>query len=279
MRTRIFNKMTANEVEAYLARGGNTIFVAVGVVEVHGAMPIDVEQIVAEGFAVAMAEKGDGLAMINLPYFFPGGTIVSNATVQVSVRESINYLMMLARSLVAQGFRKIFFVSGHGPAALYIDAMCRDFFQETKIHVCHLNSMGFMRNFGPKEGVGFEGLDRMACGAYKMLGQIHYLPIDPNSVEAPSLLRDPTLPRCQLEDALRPYGGKTSIYYEGPEFHGGGRAFHSEQERLEACEEGEALIRSIVDRMDLEYLKQVLDRYHAYVQDVIQKYPRMAGKY
>ena len=81
MRTRVFNKMTAKEVEEYLARGGNTIFVAVGVVEVHGAMPIDVEQIFPEGLALAMAEKADGLAMINLPYFFPGGTIVSNATV------------------------------------------------------------------------------------------------------------------------------------------------------------------------------------------------------
>ena len=67
-----------------------------------------------------MAEQSDGLAMINLPYFFPGGTIISNATVQVTVRDGIDYLMMLSRSLVSQGFKKIFFVSGHGPAfALY----------------------------------------------------------------------------------------------------------------------------------------------------------------
>ena len=29
MRTRIFNKMTAQEVEDYLARGGDTMFIAV----------------------------------------------------------------------------------------------------------------------------------------------------------------------------------------------------------------------------------------------------------
>ena len=51
MRTRIFNKMTAKEVENYLARGGDTIFVPVGVVECHSAMPIDVEQIVPEAYA------------------------------------------------------------------------------------------------------------------------------------------------------------------------------------------------------------------------------------
>jgi creatinine amidohydrolase len=50
MRTRIFNKMTAKEVEDYLARGGNTIFVGVGVIEVHGAMPIDAETIVPDTF-------------------------------------------------------------------------------------------------------------------------------------------------------------------------------------------------------------------------------------
>ena len=102
MRTRILNKMTANEVENYLARGGDTIFVAVGVVECHSAMPVDAEEILPEGFAVAMAEKADGLALINLPYFFPGGTIISNATVQVTVRQSIGFLMTLSRSLVAQ---------------------------------------------------------------------------------------------------------------------------------------------------------------------------------
>lgn len=56
MRTRFFNKMTAKEVEDYLERGGNTIYVDVGVVEVHGASPVDVEQIMPEAYALAMAE-------------------------------------------------------------------------------------------------------------------------------------------------------------------------------------------------------------------------------
>ena len=47
MYTRVYNKMTADDIQAYLDRGGNTIFVAVGVVEVHGAMPVDVEQAVS----------------------------------------------------------------------------------------------------------------------------------------------------------------------------------------------------------------------------------------
>ena len=107
--------MMAMEIEDYLARGGNTIFVAVGVTEVHGALPIDCETILPEAFALEMAEQSDGLALINLPYFFPGGTIISNSTIQVTVRDSIDYLMMLSRSLLSQGFKKIIFVSGMLP--------------------------------------------------------------------------------------------------------------------------------------------------------------------
>lgn len=73
MRTRILNKMTANEVENYLVQGGNTIFVAVGVVEMHGSLPLDVETVIPEAYAVTMAEKADGLALINLPYFSRAG--------------------------------------------------------------------------------------------------------------------------------------------------------------------------------------------------------------
>ncbi len=285
MRTRIFNKMTANEVEAYLARGGNTIYVGVGVVEVHGASPIDVEQIGPEAYAVAMAEATDGLAMINLPYFFPGGTIVSPATVQVSVRESIDFLMMLSRTLVAQGFRKIFYISGHGPAKLYIDAMCRDFFQESKIHVCHLNSMIFGRNFGEKAADGkpdFSKLEFMTAGAYKILHQEQYLPVDPEAKDPEFSFSAPMDPRMQeLCDAIKPLGGSASMYYSNDNQHGAGRPYRSIEERDEACRKGEQLIREEVERMKpaLVRLQNAIDHYHEYVQEQIKVHPRFGGKY
>ena len=279
MRTRVFNKMTAQEVEDYLARGGDTIFVAVGVVECHGAMPIDTEQTVPEGFALVLAEKADGLAMINLPYMFPGGTIVSNATVQVTVRQSIDFLMMIGRSLVAQGFRKIFFISGHNPADLYIDAMCRDFFQETKIHCCHLHPGYADRPQGPIDHSKPMPKRYGLYGAYKMLGQMEYLPVDPNAEEkfVWGAGNDPA--QTELTAALRPFGGKTSIYYSNPNQHGGGRAFHSEEERLEACLKGEQEIRETVEKMDLERLKNAIDAYHEHVQQIMKEHPRLAGQY
>ncbi len=279
MRTRIFNKMLGTEVEGYLSRGGNTIFVAVGVTEVHGALPIDCETICPEAFALEMAEQGDGLAMINLPYFFPGGTIISNATVQVSVRDSIDYLMKIARSLVSQGFRKIMFVSGHGPASLYIDAMCRDFFQETKIHVCHINLMAVFQNFGPEGEHPFKLLDKMVYGSYKKMNQIEYLPVDPEAEEMPRPAYDDSNALSQLSNAIRPLGSRASAYYGSPEEHFGGKPFVSDQERLEACEIGESMIHETVARMDLEGIKTAIDDYHEYVQNVLENYPRLKGEH
>ena len=280
MRTRIFNKMTAQEVEDYLARGGNTIFVGVGVIEVHGAMPIDAETIMPEAYALAMAEKADGLAMINLPYMFPGGTIVSNATVQVTVRQSIDFLMMIGRSLVAQGFRKIFFISGHNPADLYIDAMCRDFFQETKIHCCHLKPGMFGRDMSKPFSFGDSPWIYSGYGAYKIMGQMEYLPIDPDAPDPETRMGQEVSPiQRELSAALRPFGGKTSIYYSSSKEHGGGRAFRSEEERLEVCTRGEQEIRDKVAKMDLERLKNAIDAYHAHVRQIMKEHPRLAGQY
>ena len=278
MRSRIFNKMTAREVEDYLARGGNTIFVGVGVVEVHGALPIDCETIMPEACALEMAEQADGLAMINLPYFFPGGTIISNATVQVSVRESIDFLMTIGRSLVSQGFKKIFIVSGHGPSSLYVNAFCRDFFQETKVHVCHINLATAMRSYAPQPDENdnpMAVMNKMMYGSYKKMNQINYLPVDPNGEEEARPPYDPESPQNKLNKYLRPLGGNTSILYASPEYHGGGRPFVSEEERMQVCEEGEKLIHEMVANMHLDELKDALDTYQNYVAEVEKKYPRI----
>ena len=282
MRTRILNKMLASEVEEYLARGGNTIFVGVGVVEVHGGMPADVEQIVPEAMALAMAEEYDGLALINLPYNFPGGTIVSNATVQMSVRDSIDYLMKICHSRVAQGFKKIFMLSAHGPARLYIDAMVRDFFQETKVMVCNINTMRPMMTYKDENGesYGLGILHMMAYGGYKMLHQEAYLPVDPNGKPIPEELtvQDPRLVR--MMDAARACGVGACILFGKPEEHGGTDApFKSIEDRDAACAKGEKIIRDIVKSIPISDLQAALDDYEGYIKDMQEKYPRLKGIY
>jgi len=282
MRTRILNKMLASEVEAYLARGGESIFVGIGVVEVHGGMPVDIEQIVPEAQALAMAEEYDGLCLINLPYMFPGGTVVSNSTVQMSVEDSMAHLKKILYSLVAQGFKKIYLLSGHGPARLYIDAMQRDFFQETKVHVCHVNTinamMGYKKPNGEPYGMGI--LHAMAAGAYKMLHQEDYLPVDPNGKGIdPELMKlDPRLK--EMQDACKACGALTAILYSRPEQHGGNDApFKSVEERDAACAEGEKIIRDIAKLVPIPRLSAAIDQYNEYIAELQEKYPRLKGQY
>lgn len=282
MRTRILNKMMASEVEEYLARGGNSIFVGVGVVEVHGTMPIDVEQILPEAQALALAEEYDGLALINLPYMFPGGTIVSNATVQMSVRDSMDYLTKILHSLVAQGFKKIYLLSGHGPARLYIDAVQRDFFQETKIHICHLNTMELMFRSMRENNGAFtpDVLMNMCFGAYKMLHQEDYLPVDPNGkgIDPELAKMDPRVDR--LNAACAACGSPAAMYYSRPEQHMGTDApFKTIEERDAACDKGVEAIRQMAKMTPVPELSAALDDFYVYLDEVMEKYPRLKGQY
>ena len=277
MRTRIFNKMTHNEVQAYLDRGGNTIFLGVGVVETHGNLPIDCETIGPEAKAVLLAEKADGLAMINLPYFYPGGTVISNATVRLSIMDCIDYLRKICFSLVEQGFKHIFMITGHGPSALYVNAFIRDFFEETLIHPCHLSNLsGKPFDFSaPADPEAFKRLSYSTYGAYKIMGQMEYLPVDPN-VEKQEAERMPTDPRMDRFSRMAfGFGGICAQIYSDPRQHAGGLIFKSEEERLEACKLGEQVLREEVDACPINEYIAALDAYQTYVQEVYAKQPRI----
>ncbi len=263
--------MTAQEVQDYLDRGGDTMFIAVGVVECHGMFPIDCETIIPEAFAMLLADKADGLAMINLPYFYPGGTVISNATVSFTIRDGIDYLNKICHSLVDQGFKKLFILSGHAPASLTINAFCRDFFEETLIHPCHL--MQIARAAGVQTD-----FDTLAYGAYKIMGQMEYLPVDPNAEETQPMRMetDPALER--FSKLYRPFGGFTGTIYSDPAQHGGGRLFRSDEERLEYCKNGEKQLREIVDKCNINELKAALGEYQEYIQRMYAKFPRIKTK-
>ena len=55
------------------------------VLQKHMGVPLDAETVLAEAVALKMAEETNGLVLHNLPYFFPGGTVIARGTVQMSV--------------------------------------------------------------------------------------------------------------------------------------------------------------------------------------------------
>ena len=280
MRNHILSKMTGEEVEQYLDRGGDTIFIAVGVVECHGTLPVDCETIGPEAYAIALAEKYDALAMIALPYFYPGGTVISNATVHMSIPHSIATLKQICRSLVDQGFKKLILISGHGPSSISIDAFVRDFYETYHIHPVHLSSMFLQLNaFGNDFGRMAEETKYLIYGQYRYMGQEEYLPVYPDAPAA-TLPRKETEPELKaFEKAVRAFGGYASvlsIMYSDPAEHGGGIILRSEKERSEACEKGEETFRKIIDATDLSELLKTLGDYQDYTQRLVEKFPRLA---
>lgn len=285
MRTRVFNKMTAQEIEDYLACGGDTMFIGIGVVEVHGACPIDCETILPEAMAIAMAEKADGLAMINLPYFYPGGTVISNSTVHLTILDCVDYLKKICKSLLDQGFRRIYLVNGHGPHIVTLGAFCREFFGETLIHVCNMSIIGMMVKAFGIESINMSHtrpskIDLMTYGAYKMLNQLDYIPVDPNA-ERDRGERTDTEPA--MRDFMKLYNkysgyGVTAQIFSDPRQHGGGMIFKSREELERVADEGVELIYEVADKIELPEMNEALRDYQSYVQEVAVKYPRVRSK-
>ena len=56
-------------------------------------------------------------------------------------------------------------------------------------------------------------LDKMVYGAYKKMKQMDFLPVDPDATEIPRPPREENSPLLNLQNALRPFGSRASIYF------------------------------------------------------------------
>jgi creatinine amidohydrolase len=177
MRTRILGKMLNSEVQEYLTRN-DIIIVPVGTTEMHGGFPLDCETVISEAYALKMAEACDGLVLTGLPYFYSGATASGRGTVQVTVRQGIDYLGAIARSLLRLGFKRQVFISFHGPAHMTICPMIRDFYDETGVPILYLDSMIHMGKCMDLFGkAGMMAFHDITVGAYKIMNRIDDVPL------------------------------------------------------------------------------------------------------
>ena len=278
MRTRIYNKLNVKEIQNYLDEGGDTIFLPGGVIECHGAYPVDCETIYPQAFATLLAERVNGLVLTDLPFFYAGGTLISDATIHITIRDGIDFLDKLCTSLVRQGFRKIFLLDTHGPANLTYSAFARDFFERTGIHPCHIRCGNILRsglNLDFSDPASYSKHQAAMYGSYKIMGLEQYLPVDPeadNSIYVRKPVEDAMQRFCA---ALIPLGGVPSQLFSTEREHAGGQVFHSVEERDAVCAEGEGYIREAVAKVDIEGLVKALDNYQQYVRETVNKVPRL----
>ena len=171
MRTRILGKMLNSEVQDYLQRN-DIIIVPVGTTEMHGGFPLDCETVISEAYALKMAEACDGLVLTGLPYFYAGATASGRGTVQVSIRQGIDYLGAIARSLLRLGFKRQVYISFHGPAHMTICPMIRDFYDETGVPILYMDSMMSMGKNADLLKNFMEDFHAITVGAYKIMNRL-----------------------------------------------------------------------------------------------------------
>lgn len=268
MRTRILPKMLNDEVESYLSRN-DIIIVPVGTVEMHGGFPLDSETTISEAYALKMAEACDGLILTGLPYFYAGATASGRGTVQVGVREGIDYLMGIARSLLRQGFKRQIYISFHGPAHMTCSPVIRDFFDETGVPILYMDlTMQMLKNAKDL----FETMDSfhaITVGAYKIMGRLEDIPLTTEYYHE-------DVQSCSRFDdifGLAYQSAATGYYFAEKKDHMSTTAIPDEETREKLAQEGMQIIRQMVDRMDLPHVVEQMKELEEYNREVAKKCP------
>jgi creatinine amidohydrolase len=272
MRTRFLPKMTNGEVEQYLERN-DIIFVPVGTVETHGALPLDCETVLAEAFALKMAEAADGLVLPNLPYFYAGATPVGRGTVQMSIRDGIDYLDKIAHSLLNQGFRRQVYVTLHGPAYLTVSPMVRDFFDKTKVPILYIDMITALNNLKDLKINMFEKFNEMLIGGYSLLGKLEEVPLNISesasvSYDLESVIAANTTNPSSALSKLAYQSGAVGFYFDKPSDHTYTPLLKTAEERESYAKEGIKTINEIVEALDMPKIVDSLREVDQYTKDI-----------
>ena len=270
MRTRILGKMLNSEVQDYLQRN-DIIIVPVGTTEMHGGFPLDCETVISEAYALKMAENCDGLVLTGLPYFYAGAPASGRGTVQVSVRQGIDYLGAIARSLLRLGFKRQVYLSFHGPALMTICPMIRDFYDETGVPILYMDCM---MQFGKNKDLLTDFMmdfHSITVGAYKIMNRIDDVPLVTGYAH-----RNP--------QSCAPFNDLFSLGYQSAAV---GYCFGENGDHMSApdipdietrdrmADKGEAIITEMAKRMDMPHVVDQLRKLEAYGLENEKKYPWM----
>ena len=270
MRTRILGKMLNSEVQDYLQRN-DIIIVPVGTTEMHGGFPLDCETVISEAYALKMAEACDGLCLTGLPYFYAGATASGRGTVQVSVRQGIDYLGAIARSLLRLGFKRQVYISFHGPAHMTICPMIRDFYDETGVPILYMDSMMSMGKNADILKNFMNDFHDITVGAYKIM----------NRIDDIALVTGYSHGKPQ---SCAPYQDLFNLGYQSAAIgycfgengdHMGTPDIPDIETRDRMAENGAAIICKMVERMNMPHVVEQMRKLEAYGLENEAKFPWM----
>ncbi|TWE01047.1 creatinine amidohydrolase [Neobacillus bataviensis] len=209
--------------------------------------------------------------ILNLPYFFPGGTIVGRGTIQMSIKDGMAYLDKIAKSLLKQGFRRQIYITSHGPAYLTVSGMVRDFFDETKVPVLYMDVLK------AAEAAHFNLMDsfhNMTIGAYKVLGRLEDVPL--NVPESHSVTYDVQAMLAGMSrnpgNTLGKYAyqsGAVGSYFDKPSDHMATPLLKTPEEKEAHADAGVQAINELVKTLDMPAIVETLRQVDVYTKDTI----------
>jgi len=270
LRTRILPKMLNSEVQEYLKQN-DIIIVPVGTVEMHGGFPLDSETVISEAFALKMAEACDGLVLTGLPYFYAGATASGRGTVQVSVRQGIDYLGAIARSLLRLGFQRQVYLSFHGPAHMTICPMIRDFYDETGVPILYMDCMIHMGKCQDLLKNFMNDFHSMTVGAYQIMNRLDDVPLVSGYQHSNPQSCAPFNDLFSLGYQSAAVGycfGENGDHMSTPDIP-------DYETRNAMAQNGAELICKMVDRMDMPHVVDQLQKLEHYGHENERKYPWM----
>lgn len=247
------------------------IFVPVGAVESNGILPSDRDYVSPLGYAMTMAEQTGGLYMPGLIWSYPGTTVVAPSTIYLPPNVGTAYLKLIAKSLLRQGFRRqVYLSASHGPAALTVGTMVREFFEETHVPILYID----MDHYLPRLKLSADQRNKTVWGAHYIAGRIEDMPIKGDYGDAESHPAGP-VPENQGQATLGKLGlsGSLALGSWIPDVmaHGGsGPALPATAaEREEWGRQGKQQIENIVKLMKMPEAMDALRKHDRYTQEVI----------
>lgn len=268
LRTRILPKMLNSEVEDYL-KENDLIIVPVGTVEMHGGFPLDSETVISEAFALKMAEASNGLVLTGLPYFYAGATASGRGTVQVSIRQGIDYLGAIARSLLRQGFKRQIYISFHGPAHMTCSPMVRDFFDETGVPILYMDLTMSMMSSAKDLFKSMDSFHAITVGSYEIMGRLEDIPFTGEFFHTNSQ----TVEKYNDIFAMAYQSGSIGYYFGDPKDHMSTTKIESKEQRASLSKEGIEIINGIVERLNVLEIANKMRDLEKFQNELEEKYP------
>lgn len=268
LRTRILPKMLNSEVEDYL-KENDLIIVPVGTVEMHGGFPLDSETVISEAFALKMAEASNGLVLTGLPYFYAGATASGRGTVQVSIRQGIDYLGAIARSLLRQGFKRQIYISFHGPAHMTCSPMVRDFFDETGVPILYMDLTMSMMSSAKDLFKSMDSFHAITVGSYEIMGRLEDIPFTDEFFHTNAQ----TVEKFNDIFAMAYQSGSIGYYFGDPKDHMSTTKIESKEQRASLSKEGIEIINGIVERLNVLEIADKMRDLEKFQNELEEKYP------